>query len=59
MVSHSFTLLGATTEASLESIAQRRTSLRVHLVPPSGTARIRFVVRDANGGREGTVDLKP
>ena len=57
MLAHTFTLLGSNTEASLESISLVNAALHVHVTPPAGTARIRFVVRDAIGGRVGTADL--
>jgi hypothetical protein len=59
MIAHTFTLLGSNTEASLASIALVNASLHVKIAPPAGTARIRFVIRDMNGGRVGTADLTP
>jgi VWFA-related protein len=54
-----FATLGSNTEASLPSIGISTAALPMHFVAPPGTARIRFVVRDAVNGRIGTTDLAP
>jgi VWFA-related protein len=54
-----FTTLGSSTEASITAIALVNAALHVHVVPPQGTTRIRFVVRDMTGGRVGTADYTP
>jgi hypothetical protein len=51
--------LGSNTDATLASINLSAAALPMHVVPPPGTARIRFVVRDMVSGRVGTADIKP
>jgi hypothetical protein len=40
-------------------LAKASATLSVHVAPPPGTARIRFVVRDSGNGHLGTADAKP
>jgi len=59
LLAKTFATLGSSTDASLASIGIASTALHMHIEPPPGTARIRFVVRDVAGGRVGTADIKP
>jgi VWFA-related protein len=59
MLAKQFFTLGSNTDASLAGIAQATPELKVHFAPPLGTARIRFVIRDMDGGRVGTADYIP
>ena len=59
MIGKQFFTLGSNTEASLAGIAKASPELQVHFAPPLGTARIRFVIRDMDGGRVGTADYTP
>ncbi len=59
MLSKTFATLGSTTESDLRSINQVTASLPMKVSSPPGTARIRFVVRDMEGGHVGTADYTP
>ncbi len=59
MLSKIFATLGSTTESDLSSINQVTASLPMKVSSPPGTARIRFVVRDMEGGHVGTADYTP
>ena len=59
LLSKTVATLGSNTDATLASINLSAAALPMHVVPPPGTARIRFVVRDMVSGRVGTADIKP
>ena len=59
MLSKTFETLGSNTSAPQSAINTVTTSLKMHVTPPPGTSRIRFVIRDMAAGRVGTADLTP
>lgn len=59
LLSKTFATLGSNTDAPATKINDQTATLHMHVVVPPGTARIRFVVRDAVGGRVGTADFRP
>lgn len=59
LLSRTVQTLGSNTDASLENIGLATATLHMQVQPPPGTARIRFVVRDAVSGRVGTADFTP
>lgn len=59
LLAKNFATLGSNTTASLASLGNVTAALHMHFDVPPGTARIRFVIRDMEGGRVGTADLNP
>lgn len=57
LLARNFVTLGSNTEASLAAIGMASANLPMHVNAPSGTARIRFVVRDMVSGRTGTAEV--
>ena len=58
MLSRAVTMLGSET-SSAASLSGASATLETKVTPPPGTARIRFVLRDAVSGRLGTTDVAP